>query len=218
MFESNGLIGASLALALLFGGCEAGAEPESPTIPDSGDLEESPSGVGLVRWVGAVEDTDVRFALLAGRGKARLYFCGGAESYATATRWFDIAFDGGEHVDFQEQDWRVHAHLVGGGVNGEVELGDGVKRMVHAERVVPGTLAGLYEGHADCGRLGLVVTQAAADTLPTAQGACADTTAQPIQQVSAIEPINAEAGKIRVRKPGDGDATLLLQAATLEPL
>ena len=101
---------------------------------------------------------------------------------------------------------------------GEVELGDDVTRFFRAERVAPMTLAGLYEGTADCGRLGLIVSQANKDALPTAQGACADTTEEPAQQVSPIAPITSEAGKIPVRLPGGGDAPLLLQAATLEPL
>jgi hypothetical protein len=172
----------------------------------------------IVRWVGEVEESDVRFAMLVGRGKARLYFCGGAESYATATRWLNIGFDGGEHVDFQEQSWRVHGHLVGGGVSGEVELGDGVTRMFSAELVAPGTMAGLYEGTSECGRLGLIVTQAAKDDEPAAQGACVDIPEEPAQQVDAIAPITAEAGKLRVLKPGTSAATLLLQAATLDPL
>jgi len=217
MFEVDRLIGAALAMALLVGSCGDGSEPRGPTTPDSGYLEV-PGSVGIMRSVGAVEETDVHVAMLVGRGKARLYFCGGAESYATATRWFNVGWDGGEHVDFQEQNWRVHAHLTVDGASGEVELGDGVTRFFQTELVAPATLAGLYEGKADCGRLGLIVSQAAKDALPTAQGACADITEQPAQLISPIAPINSEAGKIRVRKPGGGDATLLLQAATLDPL
>jgi hypothetical protein len=55
-----------------------------------------------LRWVGAIEQTDVRVAVIAGSGKVRLFFCGGAESYATATRWFDVGWNGGEHIDFTE--------------------------------------------------------------------------------------------------------------------
>jgi hypothetical protein len=113
----------------------------------------------------------------------------------------------------------MHAHLTLGGLIGEVELGDDVTRSVLAEEVEPSTLAGLYEGKADCGRLGLIVTQATKDAAPTAQGACTNTKGKPPQQVKPIAPITSEAGKIRVHTPGGGgDATMLLQPAALEPL
>jgi hypothetical protein len=50
-----------------------------PELQDAGQLE-APSKPRMVRWVGAVEDSDVRAAILVGSGKARLFFCGGAES------------------------------------------------------------------------------------------------------------------------------------------
>ena len=203
----------ALAVALLAAGCAAGTEPAGPREPSSGDR-----GVVAVRWVGAVEETDVRVAVIAGSGKARVYFCGGAESYAASTRWFDVFYDGGEHLEFEEDDWQIHAHLTLGGLIGEVELGNDVTRSVLAAEVEPSSLAGLYEGRADCGRLGLIVTQATKDALPTAQAACTNSTGKS-QQVHPITPITSEAGKIRVRTPGGGgDATLLLQLAALEPL
>ena len=205
-------------ITLLAAGCEDATAPAGPGDGGSGHITDARS-VTLVRWIGAVEDTDVRVAVLAGSGKARVYFCGGAESYADATRWFDVSYDGGEHLEFEDDDWRIHAHLTLGGLIGEVELGDGVTRSVLADEIVePSSLAGLYEGTADCGRLGLIVTQATKDALPTAQGACTNSTGKLPQQVEAIAPITSEAGKIRVRTPGGrGDATLLLQPATLEP-
>lgn len=217
MFESKRWVGPGLAMALLVGGCGAGSDPGSPSSPDSGHLDVADSR-GIWRWVGAVEETDVRMAVLVGMGRARLYFCGGADSYATTTRWFNVGFDGGEHLEFQEDDWRVHGHLAMRSVSGEVELGDDVTRMFSAELVAADTIAGLYEGKADCGRLGLIVSQADKDALPTAQGACVDTAEQQTQRVSPIAPIASETGKIQVRTPGDSDATLLLMAATLEPL
>lgn len=204
-------------MALLAVGCGAHAEPGGSRGPDSGSPQDLPD-LSVLRWVGAVEETDVRVAVLTGKGRARLYFCGGAASYATATRWFNVFYDGGEHIDFEEEAWRIHAHLTLGGLIGEVKLGDDVTRTVRAQEVEPSTLAGLYEGKADCGRLGLIVAQADEDTRPIAQGACTSTTGAPPQQVDAIAPITSEAGKIRVRTPGGGGATLLLQAAALEPL
>jgi len=208
----------ALATALLVGGCGDDAPPGGPRAPDAGRVED-PDNVGVVRWVGAVEETDVHVAVLAGRGKARVYFSGGPESYATATRWFYVDYDGGEHLEFEEDAWQIHAHLTLGGLIGEVRLGDDVTRTVKASEIEPGTIAGLYEGKSDCGRLGLIVTLAAKDAWPTAQGVCTDGAGKAHQRVEPIAPIVSEAGKIRVRTPGGGgDATLLLQAAALEPL
>lgn len=91
------MLGIALATALLSGACGSDMEPAESIQPDSGPLQDE-AGQVLLRWVGAVEETDVRVAMLAGAGRARLFFCGGAESYATATRWFNIEFDGGESL------------------------------------------------------------------------------------------------------------------------
>jgi hypothetical protein len=208
----------ALAVALSAAGCGDGMESRGPREGGAGQLAVAGS-VGPVRWVGAVEETDVRVAVIAGGGKARVYFCGGAESYTAATRWFNVFYDGGEHLEFEEDGWTIHAHLTLGGLIGEVELGDEVTRSVRADEIERSALAGLYEGKADCGRLGLIVTQATKGEPPTAQGACTNTTGKPPQQVQPIAPITSEAGKIRVRTPGGGDdETLLLQPAALEPL
>jgi len=202
------------SFALFIAACADDTARLDASTQDAGQLE-APSKPRMVRWVGAVEDSDVRVAILVGPGKARLFFCGGAESYATATRWFNVGFDGGEHIDFHEDTWRVHAHIAFGNVSGEVELGDDVTRRFSAEQVAPGTIAGLYEGKSDCGVIGLIVAQDSTDSPPTAQGACSGLSVAP---VTAVAPIRAEAGKIPVQMTGGGDSALMLQAATLEPL
>jgi hypothetical protein len=200
----------SCALSMASAGCAEGSDRLEPSTKPA-EQQEAPSRPRIVRWVGEVEDSDVRVAILVGPGKARLFFCGGAESYATTTRWFNLGFDGGEHIDFDEDTWRVHAHIAGGNVAGEVELGDDVTRWFTAEPIAPGTIAGLYEGKSDCGTIGLIVSQASSDSPPTAQGACSGLSVTP---VTAVAPIRADGGKIAVQTP---DA-LLLEAATLEPL
>ena len=214
-----------LASALLSVACEGPLKSDEPIEnhvgQDSGaraidEVMPSPNRSRYC-WVGSVDQTDVRVALLVGTGKARLFFCGGAGSYATTTRWFDIAYDGSEHIDFTEQAWRIHAHLFGTRFTGKVVLGDGVERSLDADRTSAETLAGLYEGTAECGRLGLIVTQATPDAVPASQGACTSDSGAPIQQVDAVAPLAAEAGKIRVHLPSADDATLLLQAATVDP-
>jgi hypothetical protein len=215
------------AMALQVGGCAAGVE-SAVTSPEGAEVDSSmmgaevaPASMGapvFARWVGVVEETDVRAAVVAGKGKARLYFCGGAQSYATTTRWFDIWFDGGEHVEFEQDAWRVHAHLTGQGLVGEIELGDGVIRTLRAQLVAPGTLAGLYEGKAACGHVGLIVTQDTKSEAPAAQGACTNDTDQSVQSFDVSGPITAEGRGIRVQTSVAAGKPLLLQAATLDGL
>ena len=208
MLDSHRLLGITLLLTL---GC--GDEAARVDWVDSGAHERPTSNV--VRWVGAVEETDVRVAAIVGAGKARLYFCGGAD--LTATRWFDIPFNS-EHLEYKDDTWRIHAHLTSGGVLGEVERASEGVRTFNAHAFERGTIAGLYEGKADCGRLGLIVTQPTQNDGPIAQGACLAADGRAVQQVNAIEPIALQDGKIMVRTPGGGDAISLLQVATLEPL
>src|SRR5688572_8606529 len=117
MFALERLGRAALVMSLLVGACGDGSEPGNPRAPR--ELDDTGGG-WILRLVGAVEETDVRVALLLGRGKSRVFFCGGPQFYATATRWFNPEYDGGEHVDFEEQNWRVHGHLTAAGLIGDV--------------------------------------------------------------------------------------------------
>lgn len=209
-------LGMTLAMATWAAGCGDDTAPAGPRGGTSGQLSAERSASPL-RWVGAVEQTDVSVAVLAGAGKARVYFCGGAQSSAASTRWFDFPYDGGEHIEVEQDSWRIHVHLTLRGLVGEVELGDQVTRSVQASKVDPSTLAGLYEGTADCGRVGLIVTQATKSAPPTATGACTSTNGKPPRQVQPVAPITSEAGEIRVQVSGEGN-TLLLRPAGLEPL
>jgi len=208
------VLSVAFAATLLAGGCGDDAEPGAANRPDSGTLQHAPARV-LARMVGGVEETDVRVALLIGAEKVRLYFCGGAESYATATRWFDLEADG-EDVEFEDDTWRIHAHVLFHTLLGEVERAGDAARMFKAQSFDPATLTGLYEGVAECGRLGLIVTQDT-DGNVTAQGACTGATERS-QEVKLIEPITSEDGMIRVRTPGRAGGTTLLRPAGLEPL
>lgn len=209
------LLRVAFAATLLAGGCGDDAEPGAANKPDSGTLHDAPGRV-LARLVGGVEETDVRVAILLGADKVRLFFCGGAESYATATRWFNLEADH-EDVEFEDDTWRIHAHVLFDTLLGEVERTGDAARMFKAHRFDPTTLTGLYEGEADCGRLGLIVTQDT-DGNVTAQGACTGSAGKRPQQVKLIEPITSEEGMIRVPTPGRPGGTTLLRPAGLEPL
>jgi hypothetical protein len=102
------------------------------------------------------------------------------------------------------------------GISGSITHDPDDGRPFSARPVEKETLAGLYEGKASCGRLGLIVTQAQKNTQPSAQGACVGDDHDP-EQVNPIEPIASQQGKVRVQAPGE-DASPLLGAATLTPL
>jgi hypothetical protein len=123
-------------------------------------------------WVGEVADSDVRVGLAFEDGRTNVFFCGGSLSLATSTRWFsgDALLDDG--LSFTEAGWSVEASVDGSSVVGTVEPeGTGVFDWV-AREIAPETSAGLYEGEAPCGKLGLIVTQASEDDAPSGQGAC----------------------------------------------
>jgi hypothetical protein len=167
------------------------------------------------RYVGEVEDSDVRVAVVADAAKARVFFCGGDESFATETRWFNLELDEAE-LSADDGDWHLRATRDEESVYGEITHDPDAPRAFSTALVAKGTLSGLYEGKAQCGRIGLIVSQAEQGSSIEAQGACVGE-GHPPEQVNPITPITSEAGKIRVQAPSE-DATPLLQAATLTPL
>jgi hypothetical protein len=60
--------------------------------------------------VADVVDGDVRVGVVADASHARLFFCGGAESFASATRWFTLDITDGA-VSFSDESWRVSAQI-----------------------------------------------------------------------------------------------------------
>jgi hypothetical protein len=217
----------ALVAALLFSACSSDsseatkprqdAARASDAGPNSGDATldtEPPAEPG--RWVGEVEDSDVRVGIVADATRARLFFCGGAGSYATATRWFAFDEIAEGSVHFADDTWQVNARIEPRRVSGDVTHDNGEVRVFSAERVAPGTLAGLYEGQADCGRLGLIVVQPNKNTPIAAQGACVGSGHAP-EQVNPILPVAQDVGAIAVQAPGVEAATVHLHALQLPP-
>jgi hypothetical protein len=171
---------------------------------------------GVASYVGDVEDSDTRVAVLAGDARARVFFCGGDSSYASATHWFALDIDG-DALDVDDGDWHLHAERSSDGVSGTItHLDDEGARGFTAKRVASDTIAGLYEGTAQCGRLGLIVMQSSRDDETHAQGACVGQGHDP-EQVNPIFPIALVSGGVQVEAPGE-DAKPLLTPAGLAPL
>ena len=172
------------------------------------------------RYVGEVQDSDVRVGVVADAEHARVFFCGGDDSFATATRWFNLEVHDGE-LTADDGDWHLRATLGDAGVDGEITHDPGAARPFTTTRIVEGTLSGLYEGKSQCGRLGLIVNQPRKGGSIDAQGACVGD-GHPPEQVNPITPITLESDKIRVEAPppsqDTADAEVLLQVATLTPL
>ena len=150
------------------------------------------------RWVGSVDNTDVRLgAVIESKSRARLFFCGGPTSYQSATRWIilDVAAAGG--FEFDDSGWIVRGKLDGDQLSGTIDQG-GENHAFSATPVAEQTIAGLYEGSAECGRVGLIVTQRDSKATPSGQGACLGGD-QPPEQVNPILPIALKDGSIRVK-------------------
>lgn len=225
MVELNRWLRFALCAAVLLAACDSSKSGKNKTTntDQAGAGRRASGGAGAgaaaepLRFVGEVEDSDARVAVVTGAGKLRLFFCGGADSVAEATHWFnlDVADDGVIEIDANP--WKVSANVSADGVSGEVTRDDGVLRKFSAAPVVKETLAGLYEGTADCGRLGLIVAQPRKGGPINAQGACVGEGHVP-EQVNPILPVAQDNGRIPVMTPGDEAATSLLQPALLTPL
>jgi hypothetical protein len=198
-------------------GC-GGDDANGPALHhDAGTAHDDDAGSGdaIQRFVGAVDDDDARVAVVSDRAQLRLFFCGSQGSVATSTSWFNLdVHDGAIAV---AAPFKVSATIAADGVIGSVTRADGIARHFHAAPIAQGTLAGLYEGTSDCGRLGLIVTQAAPDAELSAQGACVGDGHAP-EQVNPILPLTSQAGRIPVQTPGDAASATLLRAASLQPL
>lgn len=149
----------AMTLAVLALGCSAETKP--------GTNQSLPSV-----WVGAVQGTDAKVALADRNGAVELFFCGGPDSYATKTHWFAEGALLADRFSFTSGDWTVEGAVSEGGVSGSVQAAFDVPADWTAAAVDPATIAGLYEGSAPCGKLGLIVTQPTAEDEPTGQGAC----------------------------------------------
>ena len=208
--------GAGLVAALLWScGSDADSEPAHTT--DAGthaESQETDADGGIVRYVGEVQDADIRVAILTTATQARLFFCGGETNVASDTHWFNLTRNGAK-VAGEEGEFGLNAQLEPAAVSGEYRVGT-QRHTFTTRKLVPGTLSGLYEGSGDCGRLGLILSQSAPGAEILAQGACVGGGHTP-EQVNPILPIASQDGSIRVQAPGQSD-TLLLQAADISPL
>lgn len=208
--------GAGLVAALVWS-CGSDADSEPAHTNDAGTQAESQwtdADGGVVRYVGEVQDADIRVAILSSATQARLFFCGGETNVESDTHWFNLPRDGAK-LESQEGEFGLNALFESAAVSGEYRVG--TQRYTFTGRKLGvETLSGLYEGKGDCGRLGLILSQSAPGAEIFAQGACVGDGHTP-EQVNPILPIASQDGSIRVQAPGQDDS-LLLGAAGVSPL
>ena len=161
---------------------------------------EGPPGSPAARvYTGEVTGTDVRVGIIATERHARVFFCGGATSYETMTRWITADVDAMHQLKLPADagpTWGIQGSVADAEISGSIDVGDGVPRVFRATVVNERTISGLYEGTSGCGRLGLIVIQATPDSAPVGQGACVGPV---LEQVNPLEPIVRTAdGAIRV--------------------
>jgi hypothetical protein len=151
-------------------------------------------------YTGTVADSDAWVGVIATEHRARLFFCGGATSYQTMTRWITADVDAQHQLGIPADagpTWGLRGKVADAEVTGSIDIGDAVARAFRATMVSERTISGLYEGTAPCGRLGLIVAQPTPDTAATGQGACVGPV---LEQVNPLEPIVRDAdGAIRVK-------------------
>lgn len=165
----------------------------------TGDASGRDAGDRALRvLVGAVEGSDIAVGAIIADRRARMFFCGGASSYASATHWFplvELGLDGDADAGFDQTSadgFAVRGSLLGATLRGEVTRKGEASQQFSADLVQDGTLAGLYESMSDCGRVGLIVTQARQKDAARAQGACVGPGHLP-EQVNPILPVTLAA-------------------------
>jgi hypothetical protein len=193
----------------------------------TGDAGGRDAGGGPLRvLVGAVDGSDIAVGAIIADRHARMFFCGGASSYATATHWFplvDLDLEGDADAGFDQTSadgFSVRGSVLDAALYGELTRKGEPPAKFSADLVHDGTLAGLYEGMSDCGRVGLIVTQHRPKDAVRAQGACVGPGHLP-EQVNPILPVtlgaDATIGVELVTDDGKQDALVHAAAGPSTP-
>lgn len=156
------------------------------------DPGEAPS-----QWVGALPGTDLALALTSeGDGALRAYVCGGPDTYATHSRWFEGTLTADGAFDAVREGWALTGDAGPDGASGTLTSPDGDELPFDAH---PATapLEGLYFALDSGCRTGAVVWTGAAGE-PSLQGTWCDDQSH-FEQVTPVLPITLTAEGIHVR-------------------
>jgi len=193
---------------------DAGGTEDGDAAKPTGAARDGGSDAPIV-LVGEVGDSDIRLGAVIAADQMRLFFCGGPSSYATATQWLQVELDAGAGFAAQNDALELQGELDGARLEGELTRSGEPALRFSAERVRAGTLAGLYEAQAECGRVGLIIAQPSESDPPAAQGACVGPGHAP-EQVNPILPIALDQDgtiAVEVAREGSIEAARVQRAA-----
>jgi hypothetical protein len=168
------------------GGVDSAALADS-AIDASGDASTART------FVGNVQGIDARVGLVVEGPLAFVFFCGGPNTYATATKWFRGSVSLAAPFSLQQTGWTAAGALQSDGVtiNGTLDRGGdaGTPLTWSATEVSPATAAGLYEATDTDGVAALIVEQPMPTDTASLQGAFKTTAGGVISQVVPLMPV-----------------------------
>ena len=153
-----------------------------------------PAPVTQQTFVGDVPGTEMRVAVVRDGDDVALFFCGGATTFATATKWIRSTA-AGTAFDLVADSWKATVSIQGGLVTGTVDIGDGAALAWQGARVDEAGVAGLYEAAQSDGNVGVIVALDEAGAA-FAQGALVTPTIA--AQVVPIAPVERVSDRLRV--------------------
>lgn len=160
-----------------------------------------------VTYIGAVESTGTRIAIVRNARGVQAYVCGQGPTLESHTRWFEGAFeeqDGGL-AELESDGWHLLARVTAAGMIGELSAPSGESLRWTAERT-PGDSAsevGLYQSYELGCRTGVIVWRALPGPECSAQGVWCDDDGRRGQ----VTPADCTAaGRLLVRGEREGDA------------
>jgi hypothetical protein len=118
-------------------------------------------------FVGDVTNSDAEIGIVVEGSKGFVFFCGGATSFSTLTRWFrgDVSLASFTLTDASGAKATGALQSDGVTVTGTYDLGDAGSLAFTAKEIAPGTVAGLYEANDAEGTYALIAPTAQWDAL-----------------------------------------------------
>ena len=174
--------------------------------------ERGDTELGARSLVGQVDDSDVVIGIALDGDDITLYTCGGVQTYATHSRWFQGSFGDGEDPDAFSMDldgFRVSGTRSADAIAGSLREPDGTTHSFTAAPTAEDGLSGLYDTSIDGCRTGVVLFSTPDGV--SGQGTYCDDAGQFIQ-VIILQPVEltSEGVEVQVEKP-DGPATFFVQ-------
>jgi hypothetical protein len=172
-----------------------------------GDAGSAPqTALAAVTYIGVVEGSETRIALVEAAGAIQGYVCGRGETLESHTRWFEGELGGPDAgtAELTSDDWQLQVRVATGRLNGELIAPNGDALRWSAERVGDSAASevGLYESFDTGCRSGVIVWEAIAGPACRAQGAWCDGTGTRGQ----VTPAECIAGEpLRVFGDDDGE-------------